>query len=210
MSIGKIYYTPTSCGAASYIAAAYAGLQFESEPVDLATHKTASGQDFYTVNPKGNVPTLVTKDGYRLDEGAAVLQYIADQAPNSNLAPKAGTKERYELINTLNWIATELHKTIGINFNPAFDEKARAIFAGNWDKKLDFFEQHLVADGRKFLQGNHFTILDAYAYIVLTWTPYVKLTLDKHPKVKAYFEGIKSQPFVQAAHEKMNAAAGKK
>ena len=75
----KLYYTPTSCGAASFIAAHIAGVRIEAEQVALNTHLTASGADFYAINPKGNVPTLVVSDGFVLNEGAAVLQWIADQ-----------------------------------------------------------------------------------------------------------------------------------
>jgi glutathione S-transferase len=75
----KLYYTPTSCGAASFIAAHIAGVQLDVEQVDLRTHTTSSGADFYKINVKGNVPALVLEDGTVLNEGAAVLQYIADQ-----------------------------------------------------------------------------------------------------------------------------------
>ena len=75
----KLYYTPTSCGAASFIAAIAAGVHIETEQVIKAPRTTASGVDFYTINPKGNVPTLVTNEGVVLNEGAAVLQYLADQ-----------------------------------------------------------------------------------------------------------------------------------
>ncbi len=115
MSIGKLYYTSTSCGAASYLAATYAGLQFDSEVVDLKAHKTTSGQDFYQINPKGNVPTLVTPKG-TLSEGPAILQYIADQAPQSKLAPAFGTYERYHLIDTFNYVGSEVHKAFGSLF----------------------------------------------------------------------------------------------
>lgn len=77
MSIGTLYYSPASCGAASFIAAEYAGLKFDSEVVDLKAHKTSSGKDFYQINSKGNVPALVTSKGL-LSEGPAVLQFIAD------------------------------------------------------------------------------------------------------------------------------------
>lgn len=75
----KLYYTATSCGAASFIAAVAAKVSLQSEQVNLMEHKTTSGVDFYTINPKGNVPTLVLDDGTMLNEGAATLQYIADQ-----------------------------------------------------------------------------------------------------------------------------------
>lgn len=49
----KLYYTPTSCGAASFIVASMCALPIQCEEVDLSTHKTASGADFYKINPKG-------------------------------------------------------------------------------------------------------------------------------------------------------------
>ncbi|MBL0342958.1 MAG: hypothetical protein IPP71_20065 [Bacteroidetes bacterium] len=72
----KLYYTPTSCGAASFIAAFAAQVNLQSEQVDIREHKTASGANFYEINPKGNVPALVL--GTVLNENVAVLQYIAD------------------------------------------------------------------------------------------------------------------------------------
>jgi glutathione S-transferase len=66
----KLFYTPTSCGAASFIAANIAGIKLDCETVDLQGHKTASGVDFYSLNPKGNVPCLVLDDGNVLNEGS--------------------------------------------------------------------------------------------------------------------------------------------
>lgn len=81
----KLYYTSTSCGAASFIAAVAAGIHIDAEVVDIGTHKTASGEDYYKINPKGNVPCLVLDDGTVLNEGAAVLQWIADQVNGSSI-----------------------------------------------------------------------------------------------------------------------------
>jgi glutathione S-transferase len=85
----KLYYTATSCGAASFIAAHTAGVPLQCETVTLNDHKTASGADYYAVNPKGNVPGLILDDGTCLNEGAAVLQWIADQARCGATAPAA-------------------------------------------------------------------------------------------------------------------------
>ena len=75
----KLYYHPHSSAAASFIAAVAAGVHIEVEQIDFATKKTTSGTDFFAINPKGNVPALVLDDGTILNEGSAVLQYIADQ-----------------------------------------------------------------------------------------------------------------------------------
>ncbi len=81
----KLYYTSTSCGAASFIAAFTAGINIETEQVDIGTHLTTTGADFYKINPKGNVPCLVLNDGVVLNENSAVLQYIADLVRNYSL-----------------------------------------------------------------------------------------------------------------------------
>ena len=57
-------------------------------------YKLADGTDYYTINPKGYVPLLELDDGQRLSEGPAIVQYIADLAPASGLAPAAGTMAR--------------------------------------------------------------------------------------------------------------------
>jgi glutathione S-transferase len=85
---------------------------FELEQVDLRTKKTKSGADFLKVNPKGQVPVLVTDDGKTLTEGPAVVQYIADQEPEAKLAPPCGSFDRSRLQEWLNFITSELHKSL--------------------------------------------------------------------------------------------------
>src|SRR5581483_8202343 len=106
----KLYYSPGACSLAPHIALREAGLTFDLEQVDLKAKKAKSGTDYWGVNPKGAVPALRLDDGEVLTEGAAILQYIADLAPASGLAPAAGTRERVRLQEWLNYIAAEVHK----------------------------------------------------------------------------------------------------
>jgi glutathione S-transferase len=57
------------------------------------------------------VPLLELGNGKRLRESPAIVQYIADQAPDKHLAPANGTFERYQLQEWLTFIGTEIHKT---------------------------------------------------------------------------------------------------
>src|SRR5271157_3246904 len=109
----KLYYSPGACSLSPHIVLREAGLPFDLERVDFATKKTEHGADFMAVNPKGYVPTLQLDDGQVLTEGPAIVQYLADKAPSKNLAPAAGTMERYRLQEALNFISTELHKSFG-------------------------------------------------------------------------------------------------
>ena len=107
----KLYFSPGACSLSPHIALREAGLSFDMMKVDLSTKRTADGADFKAINPKGYVPVLQLDDGSVLTEGPAIVQYIADQAPASKLAPAAGTLERYRLMEWLNYITSELHKS---------------------------------------------------------------------------------------------------
>ena len=115
----KLYYSPGACSLSPHIVASEAGLAIDLEKVNLAEHKTESGQDYMAVNPKGYVPALRLDDGSVLTEGPAIVQYLADQKPASGLAPALGTIDRYRLQEWLNFIATELHKSFSPLFNKA-------------------------------------------------------------------------------------------
>jgi glutathione S-transferase len=197
----KLYYTPTSCGAASFISAFTAGLPFEAEQVDLKTHLTASGKDFYAINPKGNVPALVLDDGTVLNENTASLAYIAD-ASNGKVGPPANSPARYELVSVLSYIASEVHANFGPLFYPVADavkERARENLA----KKFTFIQDNLLKDGKRFLVGGAFSSADAYLYIVLSWTGYVNIDLKPYPVLEAYFHHIKELPNVKDAHARI-------
>ena len=87
----KLYYMPGACSLSPHIALREAGIDFELVKVDGKTKKTAVGADFNAVNAKGYVPALELDNGAVLTEGAAIVQYFADQKPAKNLAPANGT-----------------------------------------------------------------------------------------------------------------------
>jgi glutathione S-transferase len=193
----KLYYSPGACSLSPHIALLEAGLPFTTERVDIRGKKTASGGDYLAINSKGSVPALQLDDGSVLTEGAAITQYIADQKPESGLAPRAGTLERYRLMEILNYIASEVHKGFGPLFNPkaSSDWKASAIAA--LGTKFDWLSKQL--DGKSYLLGEQFTIADAYLFTVLNWTSRVGIDLSKWPVLTAYQARVAARPKVQAA-----------
>jgi glutathione S-transferase len=153
--------------------------------------------DFYSINPKGNVPALILDDGTVLNENAATLQYIADLAPGT-VGAAAGTKERYELIGALSYISSEVHGTMGGLFYPA-SEDAHDYIRGKLAEKLDYVEAHFIGE-KQFVVGHSFTVADAYLYIVLSWMGYAKVDLTAYPRTKAYSERIGQLEIVKKAH----------
>jgi glutathione S-transferase len=108
----KLYYSAGACSLSPHIVLRELGNKFEIEAVDLGTKKTKSGKDYTKINPKGYVPALELENGEVLTEGPAIVQYLADKA-NSDILPKAGTMERYRAMEMLNYITSELHKSMG-------------------------------------------------------------------------------------------------
>lgn len=201
----KLYYTPTSCGASSFICAHISNLNFDCEVVDLMTHKTESGLDFYKINPKGNVPCIVLDNGDILNENITCLEYIADISSNKyQLAPLCQTIERYKLSQILSFIASELHATIGLLFNPASREGTiREFVINNLDRKMKYLEKYLLNDNKQYVFGNYFTIADSYLHIVLSWTGYVGVDLNKYQVAKNYYDNICNLEEVKKAKKRM-------
>jgi glutathione S-transferase len=193
----KLYFSPGACSFSPHIVLREAGIPFELEKVDLATRKTSSGADFTAVNPKGYVPTLQLENGEILTEGAVIVQYLADQKPELNLAPKAGTMERYRLQEWLTFIASELHKGFGVLFNKAMPDEAKALARASLEQRFDYLGQKL--EGHDYLMGADFSVADAYLFNVLGWTKYVGLSLEGRPVLAAYMARMAARPAVQAA-----------
>jgi glutathione S-transferase len=165
--------------------------------VDRKTKKTESGADYLAVNSKGAVPALQFDDGRVLTEGPAIVQYIADQKPESGLAPRFGTFERYQLMEMLNFITSEIHKSFTPLFDPASSAEMKAAAAAYLAKKFDWLSGYL---GKKtFLLGNSFTVADGYLFTVLNWTVYVKIDLSKWPVLAEFKARIAQRPKVQEA-----------
>jgi glutathione S-transferase len=193
----KLYYMPGACSLAPHIALREAGLSFDLEKVDGATKKTAGGEDYLAVNVKGSVPALKLDNGQVLTEGAAIQQYIADQAPAKKLAPAAASADRYRLQEWLNYIASEVHKGIGQLFNKAMpDDYREAVKKGLNARQLPYLEKQLA--GRNYLLGD-FTVADGYLFTVLNWTKLHNIDLSAYPNVAAFMSRVAARPAVQDA-----------
>ena len=193
----KLYISPGACSLAPHIALIAAGLPFSVERVNLKTKAIASGGDYRDINDKSALPALQLDDGRVLTEAAVLLQYVADQAPSANLAPAHGTFERYQVMEWLNYIATEVHKRFTPLFTPGCTEEGRSAAWAALARPLGYLAGKL--EGRAFLTGETFTIADAYLFTVLNWALFAKFTLDDWPALQAYQARIGAIPAVQEA-----------
>jgi glutathione S-transferase len=193
----KLFYSPGACSLAPHIVLRELGLPFDLERVDTKAGKTEKGADFRAVNPKGYVPALQLDDGQVLTEGPVITQFLADKKPEAKLVPAAGTLERYRLQEWLNYLTSEMHKSVGGLFNPKMPEDFKGVTKEAIGAKLDYLTKQL--NGRSFLTGEAFTVADAYLFVILGWTKHVGIDLGKWPVLDAYSARIAGRPAVKAA-----------
>lgn len=193
----KLFVKPGACSLAPHIVLHELGLPHEIDVVDTKAGKTASGQDYRAINPKGYVPALQLDDGTVLTEGAAIVQYLADNHPDKGLAPAPASVERAHMQAWLNYTGAELHKNFAPLFNPDAPDAAKAMARENLARRLALVNTHL--ENRDYLLGSSFSVADPYLYVVLTWSRFVKLDLAPWPALTAYVERMAARPSVQAA-----------
>jgi glutathione S-transferase len=194
----KLYYSPGACSLSPHIVLREAGLKFDLERVDLAAKKLKeSGADFLQVNPKGQVPVLQLDDGDKLTEGPAIVQYIADQKPESGLAPANGTRPRYHVQEWLNFVTSDLHKVFAPLFRPTTPEEFVKITKETLASKFAYLDKHLA--NKQYLFGDTFTVADAYCFVIVGWSKYKDIDLSRWPNLKAYMDRIAARPKVLEA-----------
>jgi len=193
----KLYFSPGACSLSPHIVLCEAGLEHTIEKTNLASKVTASGTDFKIINPKGSVPALQLDDGSVLTEGPAIIQYLADLVPEKHLAAPAGTMARYRLMETLNFISTELHKTYSPLFNPASTDAAKAAAVNHLTPRIGVIAKQL--GDADYLGGKQFTVADAYLFVVLSWSSHVNVSLAAWPNIEAFLARVAARPAVKAA-----------
>jgi len=191
----KLYYAPGACSMAPHIVATEAGLKLDLIKVDIPNKKTADGGDFWKVNPKGYVPALQLDDGQILTEVGVIIQYLADQKPDSGLAAKPGSMERYHQMEAVNFAATEVHKQLGALFNPKMTPDMKEVQLGVIERRFNALEKAL--EGKQYIMGDKFSIADAYLFTVLNWTNPLKVDLAKWPNIQGLMARVGARPKVQ-------------
>jgi glutathione S-transferase len=193
----KLYFAPGACSLSPHIVLHEAGLAHEIVRVDMKAKTTADGGDFLKINPKGQVPALQLDDGDVLTEGPAIVQYLADQAPQAKLAPPAGTMARYRLQEQLNFVTSELHKTFAPLFSPATPAEFKTMSLDKLRKQFGFVDARLAA--QPFLAGETFSVADAYLFTVSNWAKAVSFDLAFAPHLLDYRKRVQERPAVQEA-----------
>ena len=193
----KLYYAPGACSLSPHIALRETDMTFDLDKVDLGKKKTSDGSDFTKINPLGYVPALELDNGDVLTEGAAIVQYLADQAPAAKLLPEAGTMERYRAQEWLTFISSELHKGFSPLFNPALEGDMKSSVITRLESRFDYVDKQL--EGQQYLTGDDFSMVDAYGFTIINWANFKDIDLSRWSNISAYMGRVAARPKVHEA-----------
>lgn len=193
----KLFYAPGACSLSPHIVAREAGIDLQLVKVDNKTKTIAVDGDYWIVNPKGYVPAIEVDNGEILTEGPAIVQYLADLKPESNLAPANGSWARTRLQEMLGYINSEIHKTYSPLFKPDVLPAVREERTAYLKKCYALLDKQL--EGRKYLFGDQFTVADAYLFVVTNWAKGTKVDLSDFANLQAFQKRVAARPAVRAA-----------
>lgn len=189
----KLYYSPGACSQAPHIVLHETGLSHDAVKVDLKEKRTEDGRDYRTINPKGSVPALELDNGEVLTENAVVLQYLGDRAGLGDFLPQFGDFRRYRVLEWMNFITTELHKSFGPLFRADAGEEVKAFAKKTIGERLDYVEKEFA---EPFLLGDEMTLGDAYLFVITGWAEKM-IGLDRWPKLAAFRERMMEREAVR-------------
>ncbi|QCP59477.1 glutathione transferase GstA [Pantoea sp. SO10] len=193
----KLYCKPGACSLSPHIVALECGLDFTQVNVDLQKKVTEQGEDYWQINPKGQVPALQFDDGSILTEGVAIVQYLADLKPDRHLLAPTGSLTRYHTLEWLSFVSSELHKSFSPLFRPDTPEEYKTIARAQLEKKYQQVNEAL--QDKQWLLGLRFTVADVYLFVVTRWAKAIKLDSAGLDALEAWFNRVAERPAVQAA-----------
>lgn len=185
----KLFCAPGFSSLADHIAMLEAGLEFDIVKVDIFTKQMEDGGRYTDINPKGYVPALILDDGEMLTENVAILTWVADRAPALS-AP--GPLGRYQLIEMLSFIASEIHKRFPIYLSAT--EDMQAALREDILKWFGFAANRLE---RGYLFGDSFSAADAYLFVMARGA--AELGFPLPDAIGSYISRIEARPSVREA-----------
>jgi glutathione S-transferase len=198
----KLFYSPGACSLASHIILEELQQPYEVAKVDLKAHRVDS-EDYYKINPQGAVPALRLDDGSLLTQNSAILLYLADLAPQQQLIPKVGTRERIRAQEWLAFITADLHKLFAPLFSSerfVSSQDSQAELKSNAIKSIQQamnIVEHKLKDRDLYAMGEHFSVVDAYLFVMYLWMKHFHIVTNTWPNFSKIMQRVAERPSVQ-------------
>ena len=182
-----LYTHPMSRGRVARWMLEETGLPYDTVLLDYGT--TMKAPEYRAINPMGKVPALKHGDTV-ITEVAAICLYLADLAPDKQLAPPVGSPARGSYYRWISFMAP-LEQLMVTKASGGALPDARMAGFGTEKDLLDTLEAALK--DREYLVGDTFTAADLLVAAYVGWYLQFKL-LEPRPAFIAFVETQKSRP----------------
>jgi len=196
----KLHYMPGACSLADHIVLEWSGLPYETQ---LVARDQMGGAEFRKLNPVGAVPVLTDGD-WALTQNVAILEYIAEQAPQAGLLGDGSARSRAEVRRWLAFANADIHKAFSLIFGTAryiAGEAAQEELRANAAKILRtlFGVADAQLAGRDWIAANTRSVADAYLYVMLVWAKLKSIDLSGYDNLATFRARMDADPGVQKA-----------
>lgn len=172
------YHLIASKGAGSMIVEAALALSRLPYEVEMIPYGKPGPQRerLLSLNPLGQVPTLLLPDGRVMTESAAMILHLVDQAPDAGLAPAAKDAARPMFLRWLAFIVAAIYPTFTYGDDPkrwASDEAAGKHLRHETDTHRKELWLYFAAQNpcAPWVLGEQFSALDLYVAVMNMWRP---------------------------------------
>lgn len=200
----KLFYVKGTCSLNPRIVINEIGLDVEFIKVDPTDKTTQDDEDYLSINPKGSVPALMLQNGEILTEGAIITQYLADSTKSYNLLPELGNFKRFRVLEMVNHIATDIHKSCSPIFNRNVPNEIKdSVFKPILLQKLTGINAILL--NSHYLTGDEFTIADSYLFVVLSWMGRLQIDISSFAGIQNFIaNSSKRNSVVKSLNDELN------
>ncbi|MGR3761525.1 glutathione S-transferase family protein [Roseobacteraceae bacterium NS-SX3] len=200
----QLYYAPGTISVAVAIALEEAGLDYEAVKIDFAAKEQTTAA-YAQINPKGRVPALAAEGGI-LTETGALLEFIADQAPEAGLRPEdpllaARMREvMFYLASTMH--VNHAHKLRGARW--ARERSSWKDMQAQVPKTMTASCEYISRCGLRgpFVLGDRISLADCYLYVVCTWLEGDGVKPGSFPKIREFMAAMEQRASVRAVYAK--------
>ncbi|UWQ37470.1 glutathione S-transferase family protein [Leisingera aquaemixtae] len=200
----QLYYAPNTISVAVAIALEEAGIEYETVEIDFAA-KEQTGAAYGQINPKGRVPALAVEGGI-LTETGALLEYIADVAPEAGLRPQDPVRLA-RMREVMFYLASTMHVNHAHKLRGTRWAKERA----SWKDMQKMVPQTMAASCEyisqfglrgPFVLADEISLADCYLYVVCTWLEGDGVNVADFPKIQNFMTAMEQRGSVRAVYAK--------
>lgn len=205
----KLYFAPGACSFVPHVLLEMSGAPFEASMVKL--HKGEQNSDDYkAINPRGQVPVLVSQ-GQPVTQIMAIVLHIDQLFPQAGFLPTE-PMARARALSTLAWMNNTVHPAFTHIFMPqkftdlpevqaALKPYNTQLFRGMLGE-LQALVEAAAAKGQAWLSGDRLGPLDAYSLTLTRWGTIAGIAPEAHPALWAFVQKVAAEPAVARVIER--------